>query len=139
MQAMREQVWVAEIDDQPGGLAAKLTPLAEAGAHLGFVVARRAEDKPGKGVLFVTPILGDRQRNAATVAGFHPSESMHGVWAEGPDRAGLGEVITQTLAEIGLNLRGFSAASVEGHCVMHLALDSEADADKAVEVIKRVR
>ena len=57
MQVTREQVWVAEIDDAPGGLAAKLTPLAEAGVNLGFVVARRSDTDDSKGVVFVTPIL----------------------------------------------------------------------------------
>ena len=132
MQVTREQVWVAEIEDKAGGLAEKLTPLAEAGVNLGFVIARRNDDKAGKGVVFITPILGDRQRNAAIVAGFHASEHMHGVRAEGHDRAGLGEVVTQALAEAGINLRGLSAASSEGRCVVHLALDSESDANSAV-------
>ncbi len=139
MQVTREQVWVAPIEDKVGGLSEKLTPLAEAGVNLGFVIARRTDDEAGKGVVFVTPILGDRQRNAASVAGFHASQSMHGVRAEGPDRAGLGEVITASLAESGINMRGLSAASIEGRCVVHLAMDTEQDADTAVEILKRVR
>ena len=40
-------VWIAEIPDQPGGLAGKLQSLADAGANLDFAVARRQPDKPG--------------------------------------------------------------------------------------------
>lgn len=139
MQVSREQVWVAQIDDAPGGLAAKLTPLAEAGVNLGFVIARRSDREDGKGVVFVTPLLGDRQKNAAAVAGFHASEHIHGVRAEGPDRAGLGEVVTQAISEAGINMRGLSAAAVDGKCIVHLALDSEKDAALAMDILKRVR
>ena len=61
----RVDVWAVSIKDQPGGLAAKLAPLAEAGADLEFAVARRAPDKPGTGVVFVTPLRGDAQTAAA--------------------------------------------------------------------------
>ncbi len=137
--AQREQVWVAPIDDAPGGLYEKLTALAQVGVNLTFVIARRADNDPGKGVVFVTPITGDRQRQAATEAGFHASSTMHAVRVEGADRAGLGEVITQKLADAGLNLRGLSAASIDGKCVMHLALDTEADAAKALDLMQHVR
>ena len=137
--AQREQVWVAQIDDKPGGLSEKLSALAQAGANLTFVIARRADDQPGKGVVFVTPLAGDAQKNAATATGFHPSTSLHAVRAEGPDRTGLGEVITQTLADAGLNLRGLSAASIDGKCVVHLALDTEADAAKVIDLLRQVR
>ncbi len=143
MQATREAIWVATVEDKPGGLAAKLTPLAEAGANLRFVVARRGDaglggEAPDPGVVFVTPLEGDRQQNAARVAGFHVSTSMHGVRAEAPDRSGLGEVVTTTLAEAGINLRGLSAAAIDGRCAIHLALDSDDDADRAVELLKQL-
>ena len=139
MVAQREQVWVASIDDKPGGLCEKLTALAQAGANLTFVIARRADDQPGQGVVFVTPITGDGQKQAAMAAGFHASSSMHAVHVEGPDRAGLGEAVTRKLADAGLNLRGLSAASIDGKCVMHLALDNEADAAKAADLLRHVR
>ena len=55
-------VWAAEIDDRPGGLADKLEALAKAGASLEFIVSRRAPDKPGKGVVFLTPVRGEKKR-----------------------------------------------------------------------------
>ena len=49
----RADVWAARINDRPGGLAEKLVALAEAGVQLEFVVARRAPEKPGAGVVFL--------------------------------------------------------------------------------------
>ncbi|MGH7774989.1 MAG: amino acid-binding protein, partial [Candidatus Binatia bacterium] len=59
-------VWVAEIDDRPGGLAEKLEALVKAGANFEFVISRRAPEKPGKGVVFLTPIRGTAQKRAAS-------------------------------------------------------------------------
>ena len=56
-------VWAATIDDKSGALALVLAELREAGADLQFIIARRAE--PGKGVVFVTPLQGDREIAAA--------------------------------------------------------------------------
>ncbi len=52
----RVNVWAASIKDRSGALAEKLAALAQAGANLGFVLARRAPDKPGTGVVFLTPL-----------------------------------------------------------------------------------
>ena len=57
----RVDVWAATIEDKPGGLADVLAVLRDAGANLQSVIARRARDQPGKGVLFVTPLQGDRE------------------------------------------------------------------------------
>src|ERR1041384_3281004 len=83
-------VWVAEIDDRPGGLADKLDGLAQAGATLEFVVSRRAPDKPGKGVVFLTPIRGAKQTRAANDAGFNTTSRVHSVRGRGPRRRARG-------------------------------------------------
>ena len=56
-------VRAATIEDRPGGLAQALATLRDAGADLQLIIARRAE--PGKGVVFVTPLQGDREIAAA--------------------------------------------------------------------------
>jgi hypothetical protein len=139
MLVQREQVWVASIEDRPGGLCDKLSALARADANLLFVIARRSDDQPGKGVVFVTPITGDAQKNAAAIAGFHPSTSLHAIRAQGPDRVGLGVAITQTIADADLNVRGLSAASIDGQCIVHMAMDTEADAARAAKLLKHLR
>ncbi len=132
----RVDVWAASLEDRPGGLAEKLAALADAGAQLEFVISRRAPDKPGTGVVFLTPLKGAAQLRAAKQAGFEKTKSLHSVRVAGPDKPGLGARITQALADAGLNLRGLSAAAIGKRCVVHLALDSSADASKAVRVLK---
>lgn len=58
-------VWAASIRDELGGVGYVLTGLREAGADLDFVVARRTAESPGEGVVFVTPLRGDREVAAA--------------------------------------------------------------------------
>ena len=62
LKATRVDTWAATIKDQPGGLAAKLEALAAAKVNLEFIIARRAPEKPGTGVVFVTPITGAKGR-----------------------------------------------------------------------------
>lgn len=132
----RTEVWAASLEDRPGSVAGKLAALADAGANLEFVIARRESSRPGMGVLFVTPVEGDAQARAAQQAGFGKTTSLHSVRVAGPDQPGLGAKLTKALAAEGINLRGVSAASIGKQCVVHLALDSDADADKATQILK---
>ena len=134
----REDTWAASIEDKPGSLAAKLNALASAGMNLEFVIARRAPDKPGKAVVFVTPITGVTNRRVAQQAGFQKTENLHTVRIEGPDKKGEVARISQALADKGLNLRGLSAAAISKKFVAHIALDSSADAAKATRILKRL-
>lgn len=136
MQAERVNVWAGSIEDKPGGLAEVLKALAEAGAELQYVMARRAPDKPGTGVVFLSPVKGAKQTRAAKRMGLHKSKSIYAVRAEGPDRAGLGAEITGALAEKGVNIRGVSASTLGRKFVLWMALDSSADAAKAVRIVK---
>ncbi len=130
-------VWAAEIDDRPGGLADKLEALAKAGASLEFIVSRRAPDKPGKGVVFLTPIRGAKQTGAAINAGLGTTDSLHSVRVEGPDRPGLGTKMTRALAEAGINLRGLSAAALGRKSVAYFAFDSADDAANAMKLLRK--
>ncbi len=131
-------VWAASIEDQVGGLVGKLAPLSAAGANLEFVIARRAPEQPGKGVVFVTPLNGAKQVAAAEVAGFLRTGSLHSVRIEGADKPGLGGKIAGALAEAGINLRGLSAAAIGTKFVCYLALDTAEDAKKATDTLKSV-
>jgi hypothetical protein len=139
MKAQRTDTWAAEIEDKPGALAAKLKALADSGCNLEFVIARRQPDKPGTGVVFVTPIKGPKRIRAAEAAGFKKCESLHTVRVEGTDKPGQGQRIAQALADQGLNIRGFSGAALGRKFVCHVALDTEADAAKALKVLKGLR
>jgi hypothetical protein len=130
-------VWVAEIDDRPGGLAEKLEALAKAGANIEFIISRRAPDKPGRGVVFLTPIKGAKQKAAANEAGLSRTASLHSARVEGPDRPGLGTKMTRALADAGINLRGASAAALGRRSVTYFAFDSADDAANAIKLLKK--
>ncbi len=132
----RVDTWAAPIEDKPGSLAAKLGALAEARVNLGFVIARRRPEKAGQGVVFVTPIQGAAGSRAARRAGFDKTKGLHTVRLEGPDKPGQGAKLTQALKEKGLNLRGLSAAAIGNKFVTYIALDTAADAAKAVRILK---
>ena len=131
------EVWAGEIADRPGGLAEKIQSLSNAGANLEFLIARRAADRPGTGVVFVTPIKGAKQKTAAQGTGFATTDSLHSVRVDGPDKAGLGAKMTKVIADAGINLRGLSAAALGRRSVSYLAFDSAADADRAVNVLRK--
>jgi hypothetical protein len=134
LQVTHAQVWAATIEDRPGATAEKLRALAEAGASLDFIVSRRTSAKDGA-VLFVSPVHGDAAVKAAQVAGFSVAEGLRGLRVEGPDAPGLAAGATGALADAGINLRGVSAAAIDGKMVCYLAFDSDADAGKAAEVL----
>ena len=131
----REDVWAASMEDKPGALAQKLSALAEAGADLDFVIARRSGEKPGTGVVFVTPLRGDREIRAATIAGFAVTRHLHSVRIEGMNQSGIGAKIAQKVSEAGINLRGFSGAVVGTQFVLHIGVDSVEDAEKVKRVV----
>jgi hypothetical protein len=134
----RTPVYAAPIEDRVGGLHEKLAALRSAGANLEFVIARRAPDRPGQGVVFLAPLRGTRQARAATAAGFTPTLSLHSVRIEGADRPGIGAAITEVLLDEGINLRGLSAAAIGKRFVAYLAVDSEPDAVRAVKALRRI-
>ena len=134
----RADVWTVTIEDQAGGTAEKLKPLATAGANFEFVLARRTPEQPGKGILFVWPVKGAKVIRAAQEAGFAKSGNIHSVRIEGADKPGLGAKIACALADAGINFRGLSATALGRKFVSHLALDSPEDAVKAVSVLKKL-
>jgi hypothetical protein len=131
------EVWAGEVADRPGGLADKIDALSGVGANLEFVIARRSPDKPGTGVVFVTPIKGAKQKGAAQSAGLTTTDSLHSLRVDGPDKAGLGAKMAKALADAGINLRGISAAALGRRAVSYFAFDSAADAENAVRVLKK--
>ena len=128
-------IWAAPIQDRPSGLADVLSALRDAGADLQVIVARRAPEAPGTGVVFVTPLQGDREIRAASHVGFNVTRHLHAVRIMGPDQPGVAAVLTQKLGAAGINLRGFSASVIGTQFVAYVAVDSQDDARKVVEVL----
>jgi len=132
-----EDVWAASLDDKPGTLATKLSELAEAGADLDFIIARRAPDKPGTGVVFVTPLRGDVEIEAAGELGFAASNRLHSIRVEGQNEHGIAGKLTQVVSKAGINLRGFSGAVIGTQFVLHMAFDKAEDAQKAIALLRK--
>jgi hypothetical protein len=128
-------VWAAPISDQAGSLAGALKALRDAGADLQCIIARRAPDQPGKGVVFVTPLQGDQEIAAAAQVGFSATHTVHSVRVMGRDRPGIAATITQKIAEASVNLRGFSSVVVGTQFIAYLAVDSREDADRVIKAL----
>lgn len=129
-------VWAASIKDRPGGVAEVLGALREAGADLDFIISRRAPDRPGEGVVFVAPLRGDAEIDAASLVGFNVASSLHSVRVMGENRAGIAHEVTARIAAAGINLRGFSGAVIGSRYILYLALDSSEDADAAIQALR---
>lgn len=138
IKASRNDVWMAVIDDRPGGAAEKLEALARAGADLEVVLARRTPEHPGQGILFAGPVEGAKVTRAAQEAGFKKSETIHGVRVEGTDKPGLGGRIARALADAGISFRGMQACVIGRNFVSFIALDTPDDAAKAVKVLRKL-
>ena len=131
----REDVWAASVDDKAGALATKLSALNDAGADLGFIVVRRAPERPGTGVVFVTPLRGDREVRAAAAVGFAVTTTLHSVRAEGSDEPGVAAKLSKVIGDAGINMRGFSAAVLGTRFVVHIGVDSAHDQETVLKLL----
>jgi hypothetical protein len=128
-------VWLTTMENKPGMLARKLAGLADAGANLEFIFARRTRDTPPQGLVFVAPIRGRRQIKAAKELGFTLSNKLHTLRLEGKDRPGLAAQVAGTIGAADINLRGFSAAVIGPRYVVYLGFDTAADMQKAQRIL----
>jgi hypothetical protein len=131
----RVHIWSCEIPDRAGGMASKLASLAEAGANLEFVLTRRLQDKPGKGILFVAPITGPSQVRAARASGLAEAQDPVVLRVEGDNQAGLAYRLTQQWATVGITLQGLTMAVLAGRFVGFAAFDTVADANRAAQIL----
>jgi hypothetical protein len=129
-------MWIGRIEDRVGGLAEKLTPLADAGSDLELVIARRQRHMPGKGLVFLGPVKGGKSTKAARAAGLRKASDMVALRVEGLNKPGEGGRITRRLADAGVNLRGISALVLGKKFVAFIAFDSDADATKAARILR---
>ena len=132
----RVDVWTASIADKPGGLSRTLKGVYEAGADLDFVIARRAPDTPGTGAVFLTPIRGDREIEAASTLGFNLASSVDSVRVEGDNVPGAAVNIADVITNADINIRSFSAAVIGPRYIAYIGFDSSSDADRAAKVLQ---
>jgi hypothetical protein len=134
----RVHVWATEVKDEPGGVAAKLTRLDEAGADLEYVYTQRLADKPGYGVLCVAPISGADQMKAAKASGMHEVSDPIVMRLEGDNTAGLAHRLKHAWAMAGINLHGAILTVIGTKFVGFVTFDSVADANKAARILAEV-
>ena len=131
----RVQVWSGECPDRPGAAAAKLELLARAGADLEFVFTRPHPADSGASIIFLAPVAGPSQTEAARAAGLTPALDVAMVCVEGTNRPGLGFELMSQLAVAGLNLRGLSVSAVGDRFAAYLAFDNADTATQAIQVL----
>ena len=137
VEVSKVDVWTGDIEDRSGGLADKIEAVVEAGADLEFVIARRAPEKPGMGLVFMAPLRGAVQKRAARTAGMEKAPNVHTLRIEGPNRHGLGSRITRAVADAGINMRGMSGTGLGRRCAIYLSFDNSEDTEKARRILKK--
>lgn len=129
-------LWRREIEDRPGSLARVLSPLADAGASLRVVMGYRYPEPSGKAAVELAPVAGRKATAAAQGAGLSPA-SIGALLVEGDDRPGLGRSLSDAIGQAGINLH-FLMALVSGRRYAAVfGFGSDADADRAVPIIKK--
>ena len=131
----RIHIWSGEIQDQAGGMVAKLAPLAQAGANLEYILTRRLVSKPGAGFLYVAPVTGPSQVRAARSVGLSESHDTVVLRVEGDNQAGLAHRLTQQWALAGINLQGLTMSVLDNQFVGYAAFDTVEDANKAAQIL----
>lgn len=130
----RVHVWSGEVEDKAGGTASKLSFLAQAGANLEYIFTKRLPDKPGKGVLYVTPITGQRQVSAARAAGLSETDYPVVHRIQGDNLQGLAHRVTQAWAMAGISFQGLTMAVMNDKFIGYAAFDSVGDANQAAQI-----
>ena len=129
-------LWRGEVDDKPGALARALAPLAAAGSNLRLVMGYRLGGTAGRAAVELHPVASKKVTAAASTAGLAPV-STPALLVEGDDRPGLGHAIAQAIADAGIDL-GYVVAQVAGKRYSAvIGFSADADADKAVGLIKQ--
>jgi len=132
----RADILAAEVDDEPGGLARTLKALADFGANLDCVLARRKSEREGKGVVFVSAPNRKKLYESPDQAGFHSAERIPTLHVEGSDRPGLGAELTKLIGDAGISLRGLTANTVGHKFSCFIGFDSVEDRDKAESALR---
>jgi hypothetical protein len=135
LQISKVQVWSADIPDRPGAAAGRLERLARAGIDLAFIFMRPHPRDPDMGILFVAPIEGLEQTQAAREVGLAPASDVAMLVVTGDNQVGIGYELMSQLAVAGINLRGFSISTLGDRFAAYLAFDNADTAALALRVL----
>ena len=129
-------LWRKELQNRPGTLAEALEPIAKAGADLQVVMGYCYPGDKSKAAVELFPVAGKKPTAAAQSAGLAPA-SIPALHVEGDNKAGLGHAIGRGLADAGVNLDFLVAQVIGRKYSAVIGFENEADAEKAIAVIKK--
>lgn len=130
------EVWAGDFVNRAGVLARVLEALTQAGAQLEFLIGRRVTEHTSR--IFVAPLKGSKQKEAAGGVGLVPANGMNAVRVEGPNRAGLGAEMARALAAAEINIRGVSAAAIGRKSVFYFAFETEEEVKVVLRALRKV-
>ncbi len=128
-------LWRRELQNHPGTLAKSLKPLAQAKINLKVIMGYTYSNDT-KAALEVWPIENSRSKQAAVAAGLSPTSKVPCLIVEGDDRFGLGHNIANALAGAHINLSFAIMQSIGKRYQGVFGFDTNADAARAVGIIK---
>jgi hypothetical protein len=129
-------LWRKELDNHPGLLATTLEPLAAAGADLQVVMAYRYPGGAAKAAIELHPVAGRQSTVAAKTAGLAPS-AIPALLIQGDNRQGLGHTLAKAIGDAGINLSFVMAQVVGRRYAATFGFENEADATRAVALLKK--
>ena len=129
-------LWRRDIANKPGTFAQALEPFAKGNINLQIVMGYTAG---GKGAVEVFPVTNAKARSAAQDAGMHEGKEVPCLVLEGTDKAGLAHGIAKAIADAGINLHFAICQSVDGKFQACFGFGSDKEAEKAAEIIKKVK
>ena len=129
--------WRTEVPRRSGALAKALEPLAQHGADLKVVRVRAAPGRAKRNIVEVYAGEGQRATVVARAAGFSPSRATT-LLLQGDNRPGFAYAVANAVAWAGIEVRDQEAGVVDSRFSSTLTFDSEADATKAIAVIRKV-
>src|SRR5262245_3350702 len=131
----RVHVWAGDVEDRPGGVASKLSVLAESGANLNFVFTQRRADKPGTGILYVAPLTGADQLKAARAIGLHEVQTPVVMRFEGDNQAGLAFRLTAAWAKAEISFYELTMSVLGNKFIGYAAFDTVDDSNRAATIL----
>ena len=129
-------LWRKELENRPGTLAETLDPLAKAGTDLQIVMGYCYPGDRTKAAVELFPIAGKKPTASAQGVGL-AAAAIPALHVLGDNRAGIGQAITRALADAGVNLDFLVAHVIGRKYSVVLGFENDADAAKAIPLIKK--
>ena len=129
------QVWVGEVPDRPAPLPRSWSCSLRPGPTWRSYSRDRSLTIRRSSLIFLAPITGPEQIEAAQSVGLTPARDITMLCVEGDNRRGIGFQLMSHLAVAGINLRGISISAVGQRFAAYLAFDNPHSATLATQTL----